>query len=248
MFERFSDRARKVMALANEEAQRLNHEYIDSAHILLGIAREGSGVACTVLKNLGIGSGDIRLKLEQRIKAGPDKMLTGKLPQALDGKKVIEYAIEEARSLDHNYVGTEHLLLGMLHRYKEHGKHKETTGGKILRTLGLTLKKARPEVLSLLGAGAEETVSTPSIAALFKKKIKTTPKKKKERPVKCKPFEVKEEISPGAELVGDEFSSAMIGIEKFLRGKEFAGAAQSSVVVGNIIITKITIFYREKGS
>src|SRR3954451_4607755 len=110
MYERFTDRARKVMQLANQEAQRFNHEYIGTEHILLGLVKEGSGVAANVLKNLDIDLRKIRLEVQNIVQSGPDAVL-GKLPQTPRAKKVIEYAIEEARNLNHNYVGTEHLLL-----------------------------------------------------------------------------------------------------------------------------------------
>src|SRR4030042_7216391 len=114
MFERFTDRARKVMALANQEAQRFNHEYIGTEHILLGLVKEGSGVGATVLKNLDVDIKKLRLEVEKQVKTGPDMVTMGKLPQTPRAKKVIEYAIEEARSLNHNYVGAENLLLGPL--------------------------------------------------------------------------------------------------------------------------------------
>ena len=114
MFERFTDRARKVMALANQEAQRFNHEYIGTEHILLGLVKEGSGVGANVLKNLDVDLRKVRLEVEKLVHSGPDMVTMGKLPQTPRAKKVIEYAIEEARNLNHNYVGTEHLLLGLL--------------------------------------------------------------------------------------------------------------------------------------
>ena len=114
MFERLTDRARKVMALANQEAQRFNHEYIGTEHILLGLVKEGSGVAANVLKNLDVDLRKIRLEVEKLVQSGPEMVTMGKLPQTPRAKKVLEYAIEEARNLNHNYVGTEHLLLGLL--------------------------------------------------------------------------------------------------------------------------------------
>src|SRR5438477_477834 len=115
MYERFTDRARKVMQLANQEAQRFNHEYIGTEHILLGLVKEGSGVAAHVLKNLDIDLRKVRLEVEKIAQSGPDMadvVLFGRRPQTPRAKKVIEYSIEEARNLNHNYVGTEHLLLG----------------------------------------------------------------------------------------------------------------------------------------
>src|SRR5215813_10374513 len=114
MYERFTDRARKVMQLANQEAQRLNHEYLGTEHILLGLIKEGSGVAATALKNLNIDLRKIRLEIEMIARRGPHMVPMGKLPPTPRAKKIIEYSIEEARSLSHNYVGTEHLLLGVL--------------------------------------------------------------------------------------------------------------------------------------
>src|SRR5207248_8484197 len=116
MYERFTDRARKVMQLANQEAQRFNHEYIGTEHILLGLVKEGSGVAANVLKNLDIDLRKIRLEVEKIVQhgTGGEHVLTGRLPSTPRSKKVIEYTIEEARALGHNYVGTEHLLLGLI--------------------------------------------------------------------------------------------------------------------------------------
>ncbi|HEX5243044.1 MAG TPA: ATP-dependent Clp protease ATP-binding subunit, partial [Tepidisphaeraceae bacterium] len=148
MFERFTDRARKVMALANQEAQRFNHEYIGTEHILLGLVKEGSGVGANVLKNLDVDLRKVRMEVEKLVKSGPDMVTMGKLPQTPRAKKVIEYAIEEARNLNHNYVGTEHLLLGLL---REH----DGVAAQVLMNLNLKLEEVREEVLNLLGAGVE---------------------------------------------------------------------------------------------
>ncbi len=155
MFERLTDRARKVMALANQEAQRLNHEYIGTEHILLGLVKEGSGVGANVLKNLDIDLLKVRLEVEKLVKSGPEMVTMGKLPQTPRAKKVIEYAIEEARNLNHNYVGTEHLLLGLL---REH----DGVAAQVLMNLGLKLEEVREEVLNLLGAGVESEEAPPS--------------------------------------------------------------------------------------
>jgi ATP-dependent Clp protease ATP-binding subunit ClpC len=144
MYERFTDRARKVMQLANQEAQRFNHEYIGTEHILLGLVKEGSGVAANVLKNLDIDLRKIRLEVEKIVQSGPDMVTMGKLPQTPRAKKVIEYSIEEARNLGHNYVGTEHLLLGLL-------REQEGVAAQVLQNLGLKLEDVREEVLNLLG-------------------------------------------------------------------------------------------------
>ncbi len=149
MFERFTDRARKVMALANQEAQRFNHEYIGTEHILLGLVKEGSGVGATVLKNQDVDIKKLRLEVEKLVKSGPDMVTMGKLPQTPRAKKVIEFAIEEARALNHNYVGTEHILLGLL-------RENEGIAAQVLMSIGLKLEEVRQEVLNLLGASVDE--------------------------------------------------------------------------------------------
>jgi len=148
MYERFTDRARKVMQLANQEAQRFNHEYVGTEHILLGLIKEGSGVAANVLKNLDVDLRKIRLEVEKLVQSGPDMVTMGKLPQTPRAKKVIEYSMEEARSLNHNYVGTEHILLGLL-------REQEGVAAQVLMNLGLKLEEVREEVLNLLGHGVE---------------------------------------------------------------------------------------------
>ncbi|MFO0900791.1 MAG: ATP-dependent Clp protease ATP-binding subunit [Pirellulales bacterium] len=150
MYERFTDRARKVMQLANQEAQRFNHEYIGTEHVLLGLIKEGSGVAANVLKNLDIDLRKIRLEVEKLVQSGPDMVTMGKLPQTPRAKKVIEYAMEEARNLNHNYVGTEHILLGLL-------REQEGVAAQVLMNLGLKLEDVREEVLTLLGHGLESS-------------------------------------------------------------------------------------------
>ncbi len=144
MYERFTDRARKVMQLANQEAQRFNHEYIGTEHVLLGLVKEGSGVAANVLKNLDVDLRKIRLEVEKLVQSGPEMVTMGKLPQTPRAKKVIEYSMEEARNLNHNYVGTEHILLGLL-------REQEGVAAQVLMNLGLKLDDVREEVLNLLG-------------------------------------------------------------------------------------------------
>ena len=148
MFERFTDRARKVMALANQEAKRFNHEYVGTEHLLLGLVKEGSGVAANVLKKMKVDLKKIRIEVEKIVKSGPQMVTMGKLPQTPRAKKVIEYSIEEARMLGHNYVGTEHLLLGLL-------REQEGVAAQVLMNLSLRLEEVREEVLRLLGAAAD---------------------------------------------------------------------------------------------
>jgi ATP-dependent Clp protease ATP-binding subunit ClpA len=147
MYERFTDRARKVMQLANQEAQHFKHEYIGTEHILLGLVKEDSGVAANVLKNLEINLPKVRREIEKIVQAGPDAVTMGKLPQTPRAKRVIEFAIEEARALNHMYIGTEHLLLGLI-------REDEGVAAQVLINLGLSLPVVREEVQRVLGISA----------------------------------------------------------------------------------------------
>ncbi|MBR0190764.1 MAG: ATP-dependent Clp protease ATP-binding subunit [Thermoguttaceae bacterium] len=155
MYERFTDRARKVLQLANQEAQRLNHEYIGTEHILLGLVKEGSGVASNVLKNLDVDLTKIRREVEKLVNQGTDMIAMGKLPQTPRAKKAIEYAMDEARNLGHTYVGTEHLLLGLL-------REEEGIAAQVLMNLGLRLDSVREEILELIGNGKDNSESGSS--------------------------------------------------------------------------------------
>src|SRR5262247_3479566 len=145
MFDRFTDRARKVMNLAKSEAQRLNHEYIGTEHILLGLVQEGSGVAANVLRNMGIDLKRIRAEIEKLVKGSSTMVPMGNLPFTPRAKKVLELALEEASQLGHNYIGTEHLLLGLI-------KENEGIAARVLLNLGVKLEDVREEVLEFLGA------------------------------------------------------------------------------------------------
>ena len=129
------------MQLADEEARRLNHEYIGTEHILLGLVKEGAGV--DVLRNLGIDPARITLEVAKLVQVGPETV-SGKLPQTPRAKRVIEYAIVEAHSFKHEYIGSEHILLGLL-------RESEGVSCQVLTNLGITLESAREEVRSLLG-------------------------------------------------------------------------------------------------
>ncbi len=141
-FERFTERARKVLTLAHEEAQRLNHNYIGTEHILLGLVRERGGVAGIVLKREGIELNKVRGAVLQMIQRG-DAPVTGEIGLTPRSKKVIELAVEEARRLGHPYIGTEHLLLGLVHE-------GEGIASGILRSMGASLPKLRDDVLKIL--------------------------------------------------------------------------------------------------
>ena len=145
MFNRFTERARKVILLAKEEAKRFNHDYIGTEHILLGLVREGEGVAAAVLASFGLSPDKIRLEVEKLVQPGPATVVSGDLPFTPKAKKVIELAIDEARSLGHNYIGTEHLLLGLI-------REGEGVASQVLMNSGLELDKVREEVMNLLGS------------------------------------------------------------------------------------------------
>jgi ATP-dependent Clp protease ATP-binding subunit ClpC len=145
MFNRFTERARKVIILAKEEARRFNHDYIGTEHILLGLIREGEGVAAAVLQKMGVSLENIRLEIEKLVQPGPTTQIIGDIPFTPRAKKALELAAEEARALGHNYIGTEHLLLGLI-------REGEGIASQVLLNLGLDLNTVRNEVMELLGS------------------------------------------------------------------------------------------------
>lgn len=166
MFNRFTERARKVIVYAKEEARRFNHDYIGTEHLLLGLIREGEGVAAAVLQKLGLDLETIRIEVEKLVQPGPQTQVLGDIPFTPRSKKALELSAEEARALGHNYIGTEHLLLGLV-------KEGEGMAYRVLLNLGLDLGKLRNEVMELLGSGipgfgAQEptrSAKTPAIDA-----------------------------------------------------------------------------------
>ncbi len=141
----FTERVRKVLAMAREEAQRLKHEYVGTEHILLGLIREGEGVAAAVLQNLDVNLDEIQQKIEDTVKKGKAAAATGPdLPYTSRAKKVLELAMGEARDLSHGYVGTEHLLLGLL-------REEKGIAAQVLSDAGINLDAAKSETLRLLG-------------------------------------------------------------------------------------------------
>ena len=145
-FEKFTERARRVLTLAQEEAQHFNHSYIGTEHILLGLVREDEGVGAKVLANLGIGLNKVRSAVEFIIGRG-EKPVSGEVGLTPGAKRVIELAIDEARHLGHNYIGTEHLLLGLL-------REEEGVAARVLDSFGITLERARVETTHVLSQGA----------------------------------------------------------------------------------------------
>src|SRR5687767_1977388 len=141
-FDKFTERARKVLQLAQEEAQRFNHNYIGTEHILLGLVREGDGVAARVLNNLGADLHKVRAAVEFTI-GRADRVVMGDIGMTPRAKRVIELAVEEARRLNHHYIGTEYLLLGLL-------REDEGIAAGVLESLGVSLEKARGQVIEVL--------------------------------------------------------------------------------------------------
>ena len=156
-FEKFTERARKVLSLAQDEAQRFNHNYIGTEHLLLGLVSEGDGIAARVLGNLGVELARERSAVEFIIGRG-DRIVLGEIGLTPRAKKVIDLAVDEARRLDHHYVGTEHLLLGLV-------REGEGIAAGVLESLGVNLEKVRTQTIAVLrqqqGHGGETAPNEP---------------------------------------------------------------------------------------
>jgi ATP-dependent Clp protease ATP-binding subunit ClpA len=146
MFERFTDRARRVVVLAQEQARLLNHNYLGTEHLLLGLVAEGQGVAAKTLESLGISLEAIRSQVQEIIGQG-QWAPTGQIPFTPRAKKVLELSLREAKQLGHNYIGTEHLLLGLL-------REGEGVAAQVLVKLGADLSRVRQQVIQVLSASA----------------------------------------------------------------------------------------------
>ena len=173
----FTERVRKVLAMAREEAARLHHEYVGTEHILLGLIREGEGVAATVLQNLSVELDDIQQKIEETVKKGKAGQTTGPdLPYTSRAKKVLELAMSEARELNHSYVGTEHLLLGLL-------REEKGIAAQVLTDAGVNLDAARAETLRILGTempqGGAQQQQRCSAAAGARPRARRSPRRRR---------------------------------------------------------------------
>src|SRR5579875_3814305 len=164
MYTRFTERAQKVLALAQEEAARLKHPGVGTEHILLGLVREGEGIAAKALTSLGVSAEKIQSEVERIIGTGQSQ--TGAMTYTPRAKRVIELSIDEARKLNHSYVGTEHILLGLI-------REGEGVAARVLANLNISLSKARQQVLQLLGgdlaeasSDKESSAGTPTLDAL----------------------------------------------------------------------------------
>ena len=170
MFEKFTDRARRVVVLAQEEARMLSHDYIGTEHLLLGLVHEGAGVAVVALESLGISLDDVRRNVEEIIGRGQETP-TGHIPFTPRAKKVLELSLRESQHLGHDYIGTEHILLGLI-------REGEGVAAQVLVTLGADLSRVRQQVIELLAQAqaqaqaeeeeppAEQAVPRPSLTSV----------------------------------------------------------------------------------
>jgi ATP-dependent Clp protease ATP-binding subunit ClpC len=159
VFERFTERARQVVVLAQDEARTLGHGYIGTEHLLLGLIREQDGVAARALGALGVTEDDARAQVAAMVVAGDDAA-TGQIPFTRRAKEVLELALREALALGHNYIGTEHILLGLL-------RENQGIGAQVLRDLGADPERVRSEILPLLAAASRTPSAHPARATRF---------------------------------------------------------------------------------
>jgi ATP-dependent Clp protease ATP-binding subunit ClpC len=159
MFKRFTERARRVIILAREEAEKYHHEYLGTEHILLGMLKDGGGIAITVLQKSGLTIEQIRAEVERHLPRNANALIVGEIPFTPKAKKVLEYGVEEARLMGHNYIGTEHLLLGLL-------KEKEGIAAKVLNNMGVRLVETREKILNLLQEPTTKTKEKSKTPAL----------------------------------------------------------------------------------
>ena len=143
-YNRFSERAQRAILIAQEEAKRLNHDYVGTEHVLLGLVALNEGVAAQVLANLTVDLKRVRAEIEKIVGTGDNMMQLGEIPFTPRAKKVLELAVEEAQKMGHTYVGTEHILLGLI-------REEEGVAARVLENLGVRMEVVREEVLNLLG-------------------------------------------------------------------------------------------------
>jgi ATP-dependent Clp protease ATP-binding subunit ClpC len=191
MMNNFTPRAQQVLALARKEADRFNHNYVGTEHLLLGLIKLGQGVAVNVLTKLGLDLETVRMQVEQQVGSGPETKMVGNIPYTPRVKKVLALASKEAKALNHSYVGTEHILLGLL-------REGEGVAAQVLRNLDVNLDKARSEILKELDPNftsqneEEEEEANPSPPAATRRK---PTRRRTKRPRRSKPSVV---ISPNS--------------------------------------------------
>jgi ATP-dependent Clp protease ATP-binding subunit ClpC len=159
LFKRFTERARRVIILARDEAEKNQHEYLGTEHLLLGVLKDSGGLAIAALQRLGVDLKQIRLEVERNMPHSSNTLIIGEIPFTKHAKKVLEYSVEEARAMGHNYIGPEHLLLGLV-------REKDGVGAKVLNSLGITYSDVREQTISLMKepAGQQEKQQTKTPA------------------------------------------------------------------------------------
>ena len=173
MFERFTDKARRVVVLAQEEARMLDHDYIGTEHILLGLIHEGEGIAAEALTTMGIRLEAVRWQVEQIIGRGQAQP-AGHIPFTARAKKVLELALREALQLGHNYIGTEHILLGLV-------REGEGVAAQVLQKLGADLNRVRQTVIRRLG----EMGQSPSMEPMAREEVEGESERRGPRCPRC---------------------------------------------------------------
>ncbi|MDH5638563.1 MAG: ATP-dependent Clp protease ATP-binding subunit [Nitrospinota bacterium] len=160
LFKRFTERARRVIILARDEAEKNQHEYLGTEHLLLGVLKDSGGLAIAVLQRLGVDLKQIRMEVERNMPHSSNTLIVGEIPFTKHAKKVLEYSVEEARSMGHNYIGPEHLLLGLV-------REKDGVGAKVLNGLGITYSDVREQTSSLIkeptGQPEKQQAKTPAL-------------------------------------------------------------------------------------
>ncbi|MDH5509689.1 MAG: ATP-dependent Clp protease ATP-binding subunit [Nitrospinota bacterium] len=160
LFKRFTERARRVIILARDEAEKNQHEYLGTEHLLLGVLKDSGGLAIAVLQRLGVDMKQIRMEVERNMPHSSNTLIIGEIPFTKHAKKVLEYAVEEARSMGHNYIGPEHLLLGLV-------REKDGVGAKVLNGLGITYSDVREQTSNLIkeptGQPEKQQAKTPAL-------------------------------------------------------------------------------------
>jgi Clp amino terminal domain, pathogenicity island component/UvrB/uvrC motif len=204
MFERFTDRARRVVVLAQDEARRLNHDYIGTEHILLGLIHEGEGVAAKALESLGISLDAVRQQVEEIIGQG-QQAPSGHIPFTPRAKKVLELSLREALQLGHNYIGTEHILLGLI-------REGDGVAAQVLVKLGADLNRVRQQVIQLLhGHQAEE----PSSARSAKRELRLLAVQARLEAVESRLTAIEQRVGTGPDISDlDEQQIAQVRREK----------------------------------
>ena len=159
MFKRFTERARRVIILAREEAELYRHEYLGTEHILQGVIKDGGGIAIALLQKSGVNLNQVKAELEKNLPRSSNSLVIGDIPFTSRAKKVLEFAVEEARALNHNYIGTEHLLLGLL-------KEKEGVACLVLNKFGMYFDDVKEKIAEMFKEpteSAREVGKTPTL-------------------------------------------------------------------------------------